>query len=65
MIEKVWDAYKHANITRDSEVAAYFKLQTWDNNISKLIDVREIDFLWVIISESIEMSMSNFGSDAI
>ena len=66
VVGKVWDAYKHASTARDNEVAAYFKLQTlWDKYVPKFIGCGEIEFLWTILLEPVEVSVSNSGSDAI
>ena len=60
IVGKVWDGYKQPSTARDNEVAAYFKLQTlWDKQVPKFIGCGEIEFLWALLLERVEVRISN------
>lgn len=61
VVGKLWDGYKHSNSVRDNEVAVYFKLQSlWDKQVPKFISCGEIDFLWALLLEHVQVSMVFF-----
>ena len=56
VVGKVWDGLKRKSDVRDHEAEAYLKLQPlWGKCIPRLIRYGEIDFLWGIFLERIEV----------
>jgi hypothetical protein len=58
VIAKVWDAWKNPSTDRDNEVDVYLKLQPlWGKLVPKLVGSGNIDFLWALLIERIEVPL--------
>jgi hypothetical protein len=58
VIAKVWDAWKNPSADRDNEVDVYLKLQSlWGKQVPKLVGSGNIDFLWALLIERIEVRL--------
>lgn len=63
VVAKVWDAWKNSNADRNSEVEVYLKLHSlWGKQIPRLIGSGQIDFLWALLIERIEVLSLNSGT---
>jgi hypothetical protein len=56
VVAKLWDGYKSSDTERNNEVAIYMTLQTlWRKHIPRLIWSGDVEFLWGIILEKIDV----------
>jgi hypothetical protein len=56
VVGKVWDTWKNSSADRDSEVDVYLKLHSlWGKQVPRFIGSGQIDFLWALLIERIEV----------
>lgn len=62
VVAKVWDGWKHKSTDRDIEAEMLLKLQPlWGKTVPTLIGTGEVDFLWTVLIEHIQVIPQYFG----
>jgi hypothetical protein len=62
VVAKVWDGWKHKSTDRDIEAEMLLKLQPlWGGTVPTLIGTGEVDFLWTVLIEHIQVIPQYFG----
>jgi len=66
VVAKVWDGWKHKSKDRDIEAEMLLKLQPlWGKQVPTLVGTGEIDFLWTVLIERIQVPLSLLLSNEI
>jgi hypothetical protein len=64
VVAKVWDGWKHKSTDRDIEAEMLLKLQPlWGKTVPTLIGTGEVDFLWTVLIEHIQVFPKYFQSN--